>query len=218
MLRAASPRKCAVNDLLSGSSASAALLLAALALLPLALITLTSFAKIAVVLSALRNALGAPDVPSGAVVTALALALSVYVMAPVFERIEVEATKAPSTGVAPLLAAAREPLVAFLARHAGADEKRMFVELAKEQGRVAAPTDLAVLWPSFALSEMKRAFQLGFYLFLPFLALDLVVAQVLLALGVSGLDPSRVALPFKLLLFVSVNGFMLLARALVLAY
>ena len=207
-----------MNDLLSGSSASAALLLAALALLPLALITLTSFAKIAVVLSALRNALGAPDVPSGAVVTALALALSVYVMAPVFERAEAEVGKVEGQGVAPLLAAVREPLRGFLSRHAGPSEKSMFVELAKEQGRSAQPNDLAVLWPSFALSEMKRAFQLGFYLFLPFLVLDLVVAQVLLALGVSGLDPQRVALPFKLLLFVSVNGFMLLARALVLAY
>jgi type III secretion protein R len=192
--------------------------LAALALLPLALITLTSFAKIAVVLSALRNALGAPDVPSGAVVTALALALSVYVMAPVLESAEGQASKAQDQGVASLLSAAREPLRTFLSRHAGDGEKSMFVELAKEQGRSAAANDLSVLWPSFALSEMKRAFQLGFYLFLPFLVLDLVVAQVLLALGVSGLDPQRVALPFKLLLFVSVNGFMLLARALVLAY
>ncbi len=207
-----------MNDLLSGSSASAALLLAALALLPLALVTLTSFAKIAVVLSALRNALGAPDVPSGAVVTALALALSVYVMAPVFERAEAGAVRAEAQGVAALLGAVREPLRGFLAKHAGAEEKAMFVDLAKEQGRAQQPGDLAVLWPSFALSEMKRAFQLGFYLYLPFLVLDLVVAQVLLALGISGLDPQRVALPFKLLLFVSVNGFVLLARALVLAY
>jgi type III secretion protein R len=207
-----------MNDLLSGSSASAALLLAALAILPLALITLTSFAKIAVVLSALRNAIGTPDVPSGAVVTALALALSVFVMAPVVERIQLDAAKAQAGGVAALLSAAREPLRVFLDRHAGSDEKGMFLALAKERGREAQPGDLSVLWPSFALSEMKRAFQLGFYLFLPFLALDLIVAHVLLALGIVGLDPSRVALPFKLLLFVSVNGFMLLARALVLGY
>jgi flagellar biosynthesis protein FliP len=210
-----------MNEVLSGSSASAALLLLGLALVPMALITLTSFAKIAVVLSALRNALGAPDIPSGAVVTALALALSVYVMAPVAGRVEQRLLAMPKTEQANLLAwigAGREPLSAFLGKHAGASELKLFVELAKERGETALPTDLSVLWPSFAISELKRAFELAFYLFLPFLALDLVVSHVLLALGMQSLDPTRVALPFKLLLFVSVNGFALLSRALVLGY
>jgi type III secretion protein R len=210
-----------VSDLLSGTSASAALFLLGLALVPMALITLTSFAKIAVVLSALRNALGAPDLPSGAVVTALALALSVYVMAPVAGRVEQRLVALQGAQKAELwawLEAGREPLTAFLGKHAGSTEQRLFVDLATERGETALPTDLAVLWPSFAISELKRAFELAFYLFLPFLALDLVVAHVLLALGMQGLDPTRVALPFKLLLFVSVDGFVLVSRALVLGY
>jgi type III secretion protein R len=210
-----------MKELLSGSSASAALFLLALALLPVALVTLTSFAKIAVVLSALRNALGAPDIPSGTVVTALALALSVYVMGPVLARVEERALAvggSEQAGLGALLDAAREPLRDFLARHAGASEKTLFVDLARERGQTASPSDLSVLWPSFAISELKRAFLLAFYLFLPFLVLDLVVAQVLLAVGLTGLDPARVALPFKLILFVTVDGFMLLARALVLGY
>jgi type III secretion protein R len=210
-----------VSDVLSGTSASAALFLLGLALVPMALITLTSFAKIAVVLSALRNALGTPDLPSGAVVTALALALSVYVMAPVAGRVEQRVLGLPKTEQADLLAwigAGREPLSAFLGKHAGASERKLFVDLASERGETALPSDLSVLWPSFAISELKRAFELAFYLFLPFLALDLVVAHVLLALGMQGLDATRVALPFKLLLFVSVDGFALLSRALVLGY
>lgn len=210
-----------MSEILSGTSASAALFLLALAVLPLALMTLTSFAKIAVVLSALRNAIGAPDIPSGAVVTALALALSVYVMAPVFAGIEERAQVLTNTPNAPLsawLEAAREPLREFLAAHAGKAEQDMFVELAEERGRKAEASDLSVLWPSFAISELKRGFELGFYLFLPFLVLDLIVSHVLLALGMQGLDPSKVALPFKLLLFVAVDGFVLLSRALLLGY
>jgi type III secretion protein R len=210
-----------VPELLSGPSASAAFLLLLLALLPVALVTLTSFAKIAIVFSALRNALGAPDIPSGAIVTALSLALSVYVMAPVAEDVSTRAQALSSkheAGMGAWLEAAREPVAGFLDRHAGTREKTMFVELAQERGREAKASDLSVLWPSFAISETKRAFELGFYLFLPFLALDLVVSYVLLALGMSGLDANRVALPFKLLLFVSVDGFVLLSRALVLGY
>ncbi|MFT3923589.1 MAG: flagellar type III secretion system pore protein FliP [Myxococcales bacterium] len=206
-----------MNSLLEAGSLSGALGLVALALIPVALVTLTSFAKISVVFSALRNALGTPDVPSGTVITALALALSVYVMAPVVERIEVDKLTAQSD-LSALFARASEPLRSFLARNAGERETKLFVDLAKERGEVATASDLRVLWASFAITELKRAFQLGFFVFLPFLVLDLVVAQILLTLGMNGLTPSAVALPFKLLLFVSVDGFLLVSRALILGY
>lgn len=220
-----------MNSLLEGSTLSGALGLVALALVPVALVTLTSFAKISVVFSALRNALGAPDVPSATVITALALSLSVYVMAPVVEKAQLgkgppvpgshtdlRAGVGASTDLSTLFASIAEPLRGFLARNAGPSETKLLMELAKERGEVASADDLRVLWASFAITELKRAFQLGFFVFLPFLILDLVVAQILLALGMHGLTPSSVALPFKLLLFVSVDGFMLVSRALILGY
>jgi type III secretion protein R len=210
-----------VSGLASGSSLSAALGLVALALVPLALMTLTSFAKIAVVFSALRNALGANDVPSTAIVTALALALSVYAMAPVAEAIEARASALPSERAQTLsavLEVAREPVRNFLQRHAGEAETGMLVELSKERPTPAAPDDLSVLWASFALRELKEAFELGFFVYLPFLVLDLLLGHVLLALGLPGLSATAVALPFKLLLFVAADGFVLVARALLLGY
>ncbi len=206
-----------MNALLDGSTLSGALGLVALALIPVALVTLTSFAKISVVFSALRNALGAPDVPSATVITALSLALSVYVMAPVFEPAQLP-KGAQGADLSALFTSVTEPLRGFLARNAGEAETQLLVDLAKERGELAARDDLRVLWASFAITELKRAFQLGFFVFLPFLILDLVIAQILLALGMHGLTPSAVALPFKLLLFVSVDGFLLVSRALILGY
>lgn len=200
---------------------SAALGLAALALLPLLLMSITSFAKIAVVLSILKNALGASDIPSTAIVTALALGLSVFVMAPVAS--EVQSGLLASGGSSKLsaegvLAATAEPVRSFLSKNAGARETQLFVDLAKQKKMGLGKTDLPVLWPSFAITELKRAFQVGFLVFLPFLVIDLIVASVLLAMGLHGLTPAAVALPFKILLFVSVDGFMLLSRALILGY
>jgi type III secretion protein R len=214
-----------MSDLFSGSSLSAALSLVALALLPMALVTLTSYAKLAVVLSALRNAIGAPDLPSASVIAALALALSAYVMAPIASEIEIRlaadakgAARGDASSAGLLLSAAREPLRAFLARNAGSAERQLFVELGKERGAQLRGDELSVLWASFALHEIKQAFLIAFFVFLPFLVLDLLVANVLLALGLFGLTPQAVALPFKLLLFVSVDGFVLVSRALVLSY
>jgi type III secretion protein R len=213
-----------MSDLFSGNSVSAALSLVALALLPLALVTLTSFAKLAVVLSALRNAIGAPDLPSASIVAALALALSAYIMAPLAAEIEARLTADAKNGArgeppaALLLAVAREPLRAFLARNAGNDERKLFVELGKQRGTELDGDEFSVLWASFALHEIKQAFLIAFFVFLPFLVLDLLVANVLLALGLFGLTPQAVALPFKLLLFVSADGFALVSRALVLSY
>ncbi|HEY7726516.1 MAG TPA: EscR/YscR/HrcR family type III secretion system export apparatus protein [Anaeromyxobacteraceae bacterium] len=199
------------------------LLLGALALLPLALATLTSFLKFAVVLSIARSALGAPQVPPSSAVAGLALLLTLVAMAPVGEA-ALEAWRRgpePRSAEATLAAAARaaEPLRSFLARHARADDRGTFLDLAR-RARPAGPPpgerDLAVLAPAFVVSELRRAFTIGFLVFLPFLVVDLLCANVLLALGLTQLSPTSVALPFKLLLFVAVDGWRLLARGLVL--
>ena len=215
------------------------LVLAALALVPLLLMIATSFAKIAVVLSLLRNALGVPDIPSGALVTALAALLSVFVMAPVAR--ESAARAAPAAAKidlsAPLAGASRSavletldlavpPLAAFLQRNAGAAELALFAELGQRTrpGQQAQPApalardNLLVLLPAFLITELGEAFAVGLLVLLPFVVLDLVIASILLSLGMSTMTPSTVALPFKLLLFVLVDGFSVLSRALVAGY
>ncbi len=207
-----------MNSLLEGPSLASALGLMALALIPLALVTLTSFAKISVVFSALRNALGAQDIPSSSILTALSFALSLFVMAPILDHITLKSAPNAALDMAAMVESVREPMRSFLVRNAGKGETELFVSLSKERGESLDATDFRVLWASFAITELKRAFQLAFFVFLPFLILDLVVAQLLLALGLHGLTPSAVALPFKLLLFVSADGFALISRALVLGY
>jgi type III secretion protein R len=211
---------------MAGRTAELLLLLGALALLPAALVTLTSFLKISVVLSVARSALGAPQVPPTTAVTTLALLLTAVVMAPVAEEALAAARAAPpGGGVARALETARraaEPLRGFLLRHARPDDRAAFLEAARQlrTGRAAepGPDDFAVLAPAFVVSELRRAFTVGFLIFLPFLVVDLVVANVLLALGLTQLSPTTVSLPLKLLLFVAVDGWKLLARGLALSY
>lgn len=216
-------------------SLSSLLLLAALALVPIAFMCLTSFAKMSVVFSLLRNAIGAGQVPSGSIVAALATVLTLYVMAPVGEAMWTSAApvltassvdgKEPS--LSDWLAAADEgkkPLMGFLHRNAGKRELALFRDLSDRARHVpkgtqdAAETDFFVVFPAFLITELAEAFQIGFLLFLPFLVVDLVVANILLALGMHMLSPTTVSLPFKLLLFVLANGWYLIARGLVLGY
>lgn len=202
-------------------------------LVPLLLVATTSFVKLSVVFSLLRNALGTPDVPSGLVVTTLATALSFFVMAPVLGA-AADATRAqwdaidlhdPLYGksleaLSNAISVGREPLRTFLKRNAGTPEVALFVDLGKRGTSVIAmsPDDFSVLAPAFLLTELKEALQIGFLLFLPFVVLDVVIVSILVALGMQALAPNTVALPFKLLLFVMVDGFVLLSRALVAAY
>lgn len=201
-------------------------IVALLALAPAALVTLTSFLKMVVVLSIARSALGAPQVPPGTAVTGLALGLSLLVMAPVVERsIALAAERPGERGVAGAAARAERaagPVREFLARFARADDRAAFLDVARRLAPAGArppgEQDLAVLAPAFVVSELRRAFTIGFVVFLPFLVVDLVVANVLLALGLTQLSPTSAALPFKLLLFVAVDGWRLLARSLALSY
>ena len=220
------------TEVIDGSFASKPVpmmaMLAAMAVVPFAILMLTSFSKIAVVLSIARSAMGTQQIPPSTVLTGLAVILSVHVMAPVFEDMwkEGKAGFENAEDMEQMLAAgarAAQPLRAFLTRHGSAADRLMFLDLAKqlrgeERSSEVNETDLVVVVPAFVISELKGAFQIGFLVFLPFLVLDMVIANLLLALGMQSLSPTSVSLPFKLLLFVAVDGWSLLSQGLILGY
>jgi type III secretion protein R len=224
----AKQRGLSLDNAVTPQPSSMLVALAVLALVPFAAVMLTSFSKIAVVLSLARSAMGSQQAPPTLVLTGLAAVLSGHIMTPVLEHTyeagEV-AFRNVETGGQALEAAQEviEPLKAFLIKHGSVEERMRFVDLARElrppeeAGRVAE-TDLSVVVPAFVITELKEAFQIGFLVFLPFLVLDMVIANILLALGMQTLSPSQVSLPFKILLFVAVDGWGLLAQGLVLGY
>jgi type III secretion protein R len=210
--------------------------MAALSLLPFVLLLMTSFVRIAVVLSILKSALGTPQIPPSQVVTGLALLLTLYVMAPTGERMyrAVEPLLGSAAGAdlasAETVAAAgaaadraKEPLREFLLKHSTPRDRTLFHWLSL---RMRAPAeragisdrDLLVVVPAFLTSELRRAFEIGFLIFIPFLIVDMVIANILLALGMHMLSPTTVSLPFKLLLFVLADGWTLVIRGLVESY
>lgn len=213
---------------LSDHPAELLLALGLMALAPVGLVTLTSFLKMVVVLSLTRSALGAPQIPPSTAVTGLALLLTLVVMSPIAESSWHLARAVPAGGVERTLQAAKaatEPLRGFLSRFANPGDRRTFLELARRarsgpgvERDDVGEDDFVVLAPAFAISELRRAFTIGFLVFLPFLVVDLLVANVLLALGLTQLSPTSVALPFKLLLLVAVDGWKLIAKGLVLGY
>jgi type III secretion protein R len=212
------------------------IILGALALAPFALMMLTSFIKISVVLSILRNAIGTQQVPPNPVVTGLALILTIFVMIPVARQMYTAAGTIQNTrdifseaSVRSLFEASqkgKEPLRKFLSRHSHAQDRILFMELAARMERTAdqqtppeiGKEDFQVLIPSFATSQLKEAFQIGFLVFVPFIIIDMVVANILLAMGMQMLPPVVISLPFKLLLFVLTDGWYLVVRGLVLSY
>lgn len=218
------------------SVASWVVALALLALAPFALAMVTSFVKIVIVLSMVRNALGTGQVPPTIVVTGLAMILTVHVMWPVGEQIartvrnQPHATTQPAGGQfaragATLEAVIRGPVRAFLSRHARPENRALFARLAARRAGQPAPQThselvetLTVLVPAFVLSELTEAFQIGFMIFIPFLVVDLVVSNVLMAVGMHYLQPTIVSLPLKLMLFVLVDGWKLLVENLVTSY
>ena len=197
-------------------------LLTVLSLAPSILVMVTSFTRIVVVLSLLRTALGTATAPPNSVLISLALFLTGFVMAPAFER-------AYDTGVRPLITnqisteqafgRAAEPFQTFMLKNVREKDLQLFMDLSRDP-RPARPEDvsLRVLVPAFMISELKRAFEIGFLLFLPFLIIDLVVASVLMSMGMMMLPPVVVSLPFKLIFFVLVDGWTLVAGSLVQSY
>jgi type III secretion protein R len=213
------------------SPSSAIVIIVAVSLAPFVAVMVTSFTKIVVVLTLLRNALGLQQVPPNIVLNGLALILSVYVMYPVGLKMSEQIDTIPSgplkaNDVSRLIAmadVAKEPLREFLIRHSINAERNFFLNtlrstLPPESREKISDTDFIVVIPAFVVSELSVAFQIGFLIFLPFLIVDLVVSNVLQAMGVQMLSPTTVSLPFKLLLFVMVNGWVQLTHGLVLSY
>ena len=211
--------------------------LAAVALAPFMVMMVTSFVKIAVVLSLVRNAIGTQQVPPNLVVTGLSVILTIYIMMPVGQQIYKQAGSVINQGTnQPLLSQAsvglmvkaisksKEPIRDFLLKHAHADERSLFFNLSrklakdKEAREEITDKDFINIIPAFVVSELAEAFQIGFLLFLPFLIIDLVIANVLLSLGMFQISPVTISLPFKLLLFVLINGWHLIAKGLILGY
>nr|P37828.2 RecName: Full=Pathogenicity-related ORF2 [Xanthomonas citri pv. glycines]AAA69968.1 pathogenicity protein [Xanthomonas campestris] len=199
-----------------------------LGLLPFAAMVVTSYTKIVVVLGLLRNAIGVQQVPPNMVLNGVALLVSCFVMAPV----GMEAFKAAAQNygagsdnsrVVVLLDACREPFRQFLLKHTREREKAFFMRSAqqiwpKDKAATLKSDDLLVLAPAFTLSELTEAFRIGFLLYLVFIVIDLVVANALMAMGLSQVTPTNVAIPFKLLLFVAMDGWSMLIHGLVLSY
>lgn len=209
--------------MISSTGALAATMIAA-GLLPFALVMLTSFVKMAVVLSIVRSAIGTPQIPPNSVVTGLALVLSFVVMAPVAyqagERLQAGQADLESGSLVRMgkaIANASQPLHEFLARHALPEQVEAFSELLGGDGQADGPS-WKVLVPAFVISQLHQAFKIGFVIFLPFLVLDMLVASVLLSLGMHMLSPTTISLPFKLLLFVFADGWTLIGTSLLGSY
>jgi flagellar biosynthetic protein FliP len=190
-----------------------------LSLAPSLLVMATAFARIVIVLALLRSAIGAQGIPPNPVLVGLALFLTLFVMQPVLDAAWVQGLQPMAEGrvgeIAGLQAAA-EPFRRFMAAQVREDDLLQFLDLANLPAPAspeAAPWRALV--PAFMVSELKRAFEIGFLLFLPFLVIDMVVASVLMSLGMMMLPPSVVALPFKLIFFVLVDGWRLVAASLV---
>ncbi|MDN7672126.1 type III secretion system export apparatus subunit SctR [Burkholderia oklahomensis] len=204
------------------------LVVVAISLLPFIAMVVTSYAKIVVVLGLLRNALGVQQVPPNMVLNGIAILVSLYVMAPVGMQAaksldEQQLASQSSQALIQVLSAAREPFRAFLEKHTQEREKRFFIRSAtviwpKDEASRLSEHDLVVLAPAFALSELTDAFKIGFLLYIAFIIVDLVIANVLLALGLNQVTPTNVAIPFKLLLFVVMDGWSALIHGLVMTY
>lgn len=203
---------------MSGRAISLVLMLTVLSLAPGILMTVTSFTRIVVALSLLRTGLGAQGVPPNPVIISLALFLSFFVMAPTFE-------KAWEAGVSPYTEGrineqqaferTAAPFKVFMLSQVRDDDLALFTSLSGKPPVPRAETPLATLVPSFMISELRRAFEIGFLLLLPFLIIDLAVSAVLMAMGMMMLPPPTISLPMKIIFFVLVDGWALVAGSLV---
>ena len=203
-------------------------LVSSLGFLTLAVVTMTSFIKMSTILFLLRNALGIQQTPPNIVLYGVALLLTAYVMAPVV-------TKAYAAAASPnqqyatfddykaLATKAEVPVKAFMERFTSPGEREFFANAAQrvwgpDSGLTAAPDDFLIVLPAFVLSELRRGFEAGFLIYLPFIAVDLVTTAVLMAMGMSAVSPTTISVPFKLFLFVAIEGWTRLMHGLVIGY
>jgi flagellar biosynthesis protein FliP len=195
------------------------LLLTLLSFLPALLVTMTSFTRIAIVFHFLRQAIGTQETPSNQILMGLTLFLTIFIMAPVGERINAAAVQPALAGqidVTEALTRATPPLREFMLRQTREADLALFVGLAKvERPKSREDLPMRVVIPAFVISELKTGFQMGFFLFIPFLLIDLVVSTTLLSMGMMQLPPAMISLPFKVLLFVMIDGWNLLVGSVV---
>lgn len=205
---------------------------AGLGFIPLVIGLATSYAKLSVVFGMLRNGLGTQQVPSGLIIMALSVALSLFVMAPLCQKIVQRAeqqtipelTKAPTETLLQLMSTILEPWRDFLFEHAGKNEMSMLLGIEHDaQAHVSTDphndtTNLRIVLTAFILTELKEAFAMGFVLLLPFLVIDLVVANILAGMGMYMVSPAMISLPLKLLLFVAADGWIVLTKSLIISY
>ncbi len=193
-----------------------------LTLLPAMLITMTAFTRILIVLAILRQALGTQQTPSNQIILGLSLFLTLFIMSPVIDVVWVQALTPyldGELGFEAALLAAQEPIREFMFSHTRDKDLALFSELGGYPVFVSREeVPLFVLLPSFLVSELKTAFQIGFLLFVPFLIIDLVVASVLMSMGMMMLSPIIISLPFKLMLFVLIDGWSLISATLVASF
>lgn len=209
------------------------LLLVALSLAPFLAIMVTSFIKIVVVLNLIRNALGVQQIPPNMVINGLAIILSIYIMAPVAQDTytileqqglaKMNLSQMNVDTMRTMAGEAKKPLQEFLTKHSHDRERAFFVSTTKklwkpEMAEQVTPQDFMIVVPAFTVSELTSAFQIGFLLYLPFIAIDLIVSNILLAMGMMMVSPVTISLPFKLLLFVLVDGWTRVIHGLVLTY
>ncbi len=214
-----------MGDLLSGLNGGNVpaldiiILLTSVALLPSIVMMMTSFMRIIIVLSFTRNAIGVQQAPPNMVLTGLALFLTLYIMTPVISEINTTAYQPYIRGEInqkEVLERAEAPLKEFMLRNTEKDTLDHFVEMSKSEfQKNVEDYPMTVVTPAFMTSELKRGFMAGFLLYLPFLLIDVVVASTLMSMGMVMLPPTMVALPFKLLLFITVNGWELLFSTLI---
>ncbi len=194
-------------------------LLTVLSIAPAILIMLTGFTRIIIVLSLTRNALGLQQMPPNQVLVALALFITFFVMAPVFNQIETQAVEPyinQQITAQEAIDIAKKPIKEFMLKQTYQSDMDMFADIAKQES-VSSPDDipLSTVIPAFITSEIKRGFQIGFFIFIPFIVIDMVVASTLMAMGMMMLPPTMISLPFKVLLFVLVDGWALTIQTLI---
>ncbi|RZI42499.1 EscR/YscR/HrcR family type III secretion system export apparatus protein [Herbaspirillum sp. HC18] len=209
---------------------SFAILLALLSLIPFAVVTTTSFLKISLVLLVLRNATGVQQVPPTLAIYGIALALTVFVMAPTMQEIgkRVSEFEPPShtSRTTPILAQAQtafEPLRAFMLKHANPDQRELFLASAKklwpkDVANQAKSSDALVLIPAYVVSELQKGYEIGFLVYIPFVVIDLLISNLLMALGMQQVSPQTITTPLKLLMFTLVDGWGKLLNALAMSY
>jgi flagellar biosynthetic protein FliP len=203
-----------------GSAVQLLILITGITLVPALLFTVTGFTRILIVLGFIRNGLGTPTAPPNQVLVGIALFLTIFVMAPTFNAVKEEAIDPLTANKITQKQAferGQKPLREFMFKQTRTKDLALFVKLAnlKEEPKTRADVPTYVLIPAFIISELKTAFQIGFLVFLPFLLIDLIVSSTLMSMGMVMLPPVFISLPFKILLFVLVDGWSLVTKSLV---